>query len=388
MQAKSILAAACAALAAPLPALADESNVTIYGKINLALESVKASGASSGSNIPRMGRVTSNLSYMGFRGEENLGDGLAVIWQVEQDINPDVGAAGFANRNSFVGLKGGWGRALLGRYDLYWTSHIAGIDSRIINTGIAGSILSIFGTYGNYNPGAAAAGTSGSAATTPLSGGRATNVVRYESPALGGWSGTASLSLGENKSASANPYAWQLEANYRDGPLIANLAHLQTHDGNGLTHNGIAAMPGVSARASKLVVGNTFASGTFVGVAAEALATRYPNGEVKRNAFALHLGQSLSPTAYLDASYGRAGKVRTSIAGATNTDGTDADYLALVGSLLLSKRTMVYAEYAAIRNGANARYGFVSTASLNGNGVTAGPGADPSTVMVGINHTF
>lgn len=388
MQAKPILAAACAALAAPLPALADSDNVTIYGKINLALESVKASGATSGSDIPRMMRVTSNLSYLGFRGEEDLGDGLAAIWQVEQDINPDAGAAGFANRNTFVGLKGGWGRVLGGRYDMYWTSHIAGIDSRLISTGIAGSILSVFGSYGNYNPGAAAAGTVGSAATTPLSGGRAANVVRYESPSIGGLSGTATLSLGEAKSSTANPYGWQLEAHYRKGPLIANLAHLQAHDSNGLFHNGITAMPGVNARATKLVVGNTFSSGTFVGVAGEALATSYPNGDVKRNAFALHLGQQLSPAVYLGTSYGRASKVSTTIPGAASTDGTGADFLALIGTLALSKRTMLYAEYAAIHNGANARYGFVSTASLNNGSRTAGPGADPSTILVGINHMF
>jgi hypothetical protein len=29
------------------------------------------------------------LSYLGFKGEEDLGDGLKTVWQVEQDINPD-----------------------------------------------------------------------------------------------------------------------------------------------------------------------------------------------------------------------------------------------------------------------------------------------------------
>ena len=66
---------------------------------------------------------------------------VSAVWQVEQDINPDNcsgSCGGFANRNSFVGLKGSWGRAIAGRYDMYWTSHIAGMDSRIINAGLAG----------------------------------------------------------------------------------------------------------------------------------------------------------------------------------------------------------------------------------------------------------
>ncbi|WP_230370517.1 hypothetical protein [Paludibacterium denitrificans] len=55
-----------------LSATAMADNTVIYGKINLALETVSAKGATDGhSNIPSGQRVTSNLSYLGFRGEEN-----------------------------------------------------------------------------------------------------------------------------------------------------------------------------------------------------------------------------------------------------------------------------------------------------------------------------
>jgi predicted porin len=65
-------------------------------------------------------------SRFGLKGEENLGDGMKAIFQIEQGIGPDstvanVGTAGggsnsaFASREGWVGLKGGFGSIRLGR---------------------------------------------------------------------------------------------------------------------------------------------------------------------------------------------------------------------------------------------------------------------------------
>ena len=78
----SALALACASLGA----LAD---TTIYGKINLSLEHVAARGAGNGQDILPMQRVTSNLSYLGFKGEEALGNGLKAIFQFETAVGMD-----------------------------------------------------------------------------------------------------------------------------------------------------------------------------------------------------------------------------------------------------------------------------------------------------------
>lgn len=384
----SKLIARCVALAllAPGCALAAD-NVTIYGKINLSLESVQAKGASNGgAEIDRMGRVTSNLSYMGLRGEEDLGNGLAAVWQVEQDVNPDVGAAGFASRNSYVGLKGGWGRAIAGRHDMYWTSHISGMDNRIISAGVAGSILAIFGTYGGY---AADANTK----TTGLMGGRAVNVLRYEIPNFDGLNGNITYSLGENKTAdtnSADSSALQLELDYKKGPLVANLTHLHTQDSAGGLTNGYTAVKDSKAKATKFAAAYKFANGSQLGLGLEALKTEYSTGDIKREAWGVHAGHSFTPATYFGVTYGQAGNVRTTINNASSTEDTGAAFVSALLAHNLSKRTMVYAEYARINNEANAGYYFVSTGNLNNSaaGIKAGKGADPETVMVGINHTF
>lgn len=368
-----------------------QADVQLYGKINLAFETIAAKGAKDGRDIESMQRVTSNLSYMGFRGSEDLGNGLSAIWQVEQDINPDeCRQCGFANRNSYVGLKGQWGRLLAGRHDIYWTSHIPGMDRRIISTGIAGSILSLFGTFGGYAPRA-------DRPTAPLTGGRAPNVLRYETPSWYGVSSTLSFSTAEKQGVSqSDPWAIQGELDYKDAKLAANVVWLESRDSNGFLGSGYTHYPpsmtveGTRSRAVKAVAMYHFGSGTVLGVGFERLETRFPEGKVSRNAYGVHLGQTLSPAAYMGVHLGQADDVESHVSGGATTQDTGARFISLIGSYSLSKRTLLFAEYARILNDSNAAYTFVSTANLNDStvGRVAGKGADPRTLMVGINHTF
>src|SRR5712691_810282 len=76
--------------------------------------------------IPRWEMQTSN-TYIGFRGDKQIGAGSKAIWQLEQSVNIDEGivtdnssgaSPSFANRNSFVGLtKNEWGTVRLGNMD-------------------------------------------------------------------------------------------------------------------------------------------------------------------------------------------------------------------------------------------------------------------------------
>jgi predicted porin len=73
MNRKMLVVALSAACASPL-ALAD---VTIYGTLNNSLESVKATGAANSANdVKSTSRVSSNTSKIGFKGNEDLGNGL------------------------------------------------------------------------------------------------------------------------------------------------------------------------------------------------------------------------------------------------------------------------------------------------------------------------
>ena len=163
---KNLLALAVAgAFAAPAAALAQGSFVQIYGTINSDLQGAEAEGgaplpigatgptsfganygitggtpATVGTNgfairptgvnsqgvavrdvaftqISNQAGLSSNSSNIGFRGSEDLGNGLKAIFQIESSINIDTGAGGLGSRNSNVGLSSNWGTVFYGLWD-------------------------------------------------------------------------------------------------------------------------------------------------------------------------------------------------------------------------------------------------------------------------------
>ncbi|CAM3441396.1 porin [Paracidovorax anthurii] len=100
--------AACAAV--PMT-VAAQSSVTIYGRIDTSIDRVKTGSVSST-------QMTGNASRLGFRGVEDLGDGLKVQFGLEMGVSSDTGGLSTpAFRNSYVGLAGGFGAVAIGRLD-------------------------------------------------------------------------------------------------------------------------------------------------------------------------------------------------------------------------------------------------------------------------------
>jgi predicted porin len=93
-------------------------------------------------------------SYIGFRGERDITNyRLKFIWQLEQGVNFDTGDATWSNRNSFLGVRSGWGTVKLGNMDTIYkeygdTLQIFGISSG--NFVSASNMLSHIG-IGNNN---------------------------------------------------------------------------------------------------------------------------------------------------------------------------------------------------------------------------------------------
>jgi predicted porin len=91
---------------------AAQSNVTVYGRVDL---SVAQQAAAVENKEVRNG----SGSRLGFRGTEDLGDGLKAVFQIEHRFNADEGTQSNASRfwegKSIVGLEGGFGRLTLGR---------------------------------------------------------------------------------------------------------------------------------------------------------------------------------------------------------------------------------------------------------------------------------
>jgi len=106
---------------AAVPAFA-QSNVTIYGRADYGLMS---RGGDNGalSNIDGKTEFASGIdgsSRLGFRGSEDLGDGLKAIFEVEFSLDLDEGTTSttrWGNRHSWVGLSNKLGTVIGGRVD-------------------------------------------------------------------------------------------------------------------------------------------------------------------------------------------------------------------------------------------------------------------------------
>lgn len=111
---KAIAAALCAASAS----VSAQTAPTIYGLLDMSAGRFQSPGTTSVSRA-ESGRMS--LSYLGFRGSDDLGGGLRARFGLETYIRVDEGAAGrsaadsFWGRTAYVGLQGAFGTSLLGR---------------------------------------------------------------------------------------------------------------------------------------------------------------------------------------------------------------------------------------------------------------------------------
>ncbi len=118
MHKKLISLAVAAAFAAP----AAMAEVAVYGKVHMDIVSTDDASEVIVTNATGNGTdnitVNSNASRLGFKGSEDLGNGLKAIFKYEMTysgVNSDDAIGGA--RNSYVGLSGNFGTVLVGRHD-------------------------------------------------------------------------------------------------------------------------------------------------------------------------------------------------------------------------------------------------------------------------------
>lgn len=101
------------------PVLA-QSNVQIYGIMDLGFSHLSGSKAGFfGDKFNSRTAVDSGnqaASRIGFRGTEDLGNGLSAFFTIEQGLSADVSSSPSNSRAIFVGLQGDFGRFSLGRH--------------------------------------------------------------------------------------------------------------------------------------------------------------------------------------------------------------------------------------------------------------------------------
>lgn len=172
--------------AAPLPS---DAALTVYGRLNVAAESVSGGGHS------RESRLSNYRSVLGFKGQESLGDDLRAVWQIEGSVLVDSGGGtSFANRDTRLGLTGSWGTAFAGVWTLPYNAATAGFDPFYPTT--AGYMALISN---------GSASIASNVSDTPSFDRRQQNVMQYWTPTWDGWSGKLAYSPGKIARPSRAP---------------------------------------------------------------------------------------------------------------------------------------------------------------------------------------
>jgi predicted porin len=377
MKHQTIAVAAFAALVSG-GSYAQTNSVTIYGRLNVDMESVKASGG-SGAGVASTTRLTSNSSLIGFRGEEDLGGGMKALFQIENSVGLDTGSGTLAGRNSGVGIGSNYGTLIMGQWDTPYKAVTTRLDP-FGDTTIAGYGAVLYGDASN---------TAANAANRNSFDRRQRNVIQYWSPAVAGVSGRLAYGVNEEKgtcAATCDPKLWSLSVAYEKGPLFLSAAYEQ--------HNDYAHTATAQTKDKAFKAAGSYAFGdTTVSVLAEHLrysgnlaATGLPKlltvgaaTDATLNTLWLSAVHKIGPNT-LRLALGKSQELKLNSGSAP---GTDARYVALGYGYTFSKRTEAYAMFARITNGSHSRNDF----AVNGiGGVTNG--ANPQGIAVGMIHTF
>ncbi len=176
-------------LLASIAGLTHAQSVDVFGVLDLNLRSVKNGSAGTLKSLSTDGLSTSRIGWRGF---EDLGDGLRAGFWLESAVLPDIGgsnATKFFNRRSTVSIiDPRFGELRLGRDNVPTFTAIGAYDA--FGTNGLGEVL------GN-GTGVGLISTLGSGANTLT---RADNQVSYFLPALmGGAYGQLALTAGEGK---------------------------------------------------------------------------------------------------------------------------------------------------------------------------------------------
>lgn len=286
---KIILATAVASMIAPMVAMAD---TTVYGGLRMSL----VTGEKGTADI---GGLVNNASRIGVKGSYGEEGGLTGFFNIQEGVQTDVtGGSGFTNRFAFAGVKGGFGKVVVGRLSSPYK--------------MAGLKLDPF-----YDTSAGPLNGGSNYGLSSLTNGWLNNVVGYITPKLGG---AVTLNLvavldendnGPNIAATENFY--NIGAEYSKNGFTAGVQHITEIDTTRLTagYKNPTFSAGVSYEDFDSGSDMTYVAGTYKIAPKTTLAASFGtnggNGTGARNAagdgYTLGVFQKIAPKTTVSALY-------------------------------------------------------------------------------------
>ncbi|MBL0168897.1 MAG: porin [Propionivibrio sp.] len=394
-----------------------QTNVTIYGVADSSLDVINVGstnsvlnqapnplGLTSNTNIGSYTRVSTNSSLLGFRGEEALGNGLKAIFQLESTVGFDANNGINLNRDSYVGLNGGFGTIRLGNQTGPTRALGAAVDVFPGATGI-GTNTAILGKLGNNLVGGNGVNSDiiapvGQAVLNPNGCARSTtcasvfdtrwrNSIAYVSPNFSGFTGTAVYVANENKTSNwtnnnpangineRNTYGYDLGLNYNNGPIMVGLTYNAATFG---TNNS-----NVADGANELRLAGMYNFGKFSirGLYAQTRGELNGASNIRQNVWGIGGTWDVTPNGRLVGQYYDAGDVTSN-----GSLKQGASLWALGYQHSFSKRTMMYATYSYLSSDRDVAYDFGVNATGAGAVAGQGQGGVYQGLALGLRHTF
>jgi predicted porin len=375
MNKKLMAVAVAAALAAPAVALAQ---TTIYGKFNAEYGFVSQMDDPAGISRNSADGFNSGASNIGLKGEEKLGGGMSAWYQCETrarfgvDTSPTQAASGICDRNSALGLKGGFGNFFVGRWDTAMED-ASGTTRVVGSTGYQGVQHMLTEDQGQFGISFAQ---------------RVQNSFNYNSPNFGGFTvglSTTTTGAALNTGAGAAAQAvkegriYSMNAKYAAGPLAAYGGYERHDDNQALVSGG--AIDGASEHmftfGASYVFGPVKVAMVYTDVDADVTATT----DVSRKTWQLAGDWKITGPGTIRVAYTSADDFKGSAAGAA-ADDQGAQQYQIHYIHALSKRTSAAVYYVKVDNDTNGVYNF------HGFNSTVKPGDSASAFAFQLTHSF
>jgi predicted porin len=359
MQKKLIALAVASLVSAPVFA---QSTVSVYGVVDQAVDS----GNYGAGNVTRLTGSGYTTERLGFKGSEDLGNGMKANFMLELGQRTDTGMLDNASnqlfqRTSTVGLSGNWGSVNFGRQ----YTPIFSIEAN-------NDIFRVAGIGSNY-------------ALTNIGETRANNSIRYDSANMNGFSAAVMYALGDTGTAAVFQESTitpkdqgrhtGLNLQYGNGPLALGLGWSNQKQ------------MGVVAPASPVALKSTIFAGSYdfkvVKINAGWQTANNDSNPRTVDGRVWTLGATV-PVFGNDSVKFHYNSFKNKLVG-----NADAKLLALGYVHPMSKRTTLYGTYAKMYNDNGSVATLFGAPALGANpGNVLSPGFDPSSVQIGLSHNF
>lgn len=373
-----------------------QSGPTVYGVADLAVDSVKAEGATvPKDDISSRMRLNANSSLLGVKGKVDVGNGNSVIYQYETYIDlgnsqitaeatpivndgKTVKTGGFSGagsgsvfgsrRDSFLGLTGTWGTLKAGYLSTGFRATTANFDLAPGATGVTTS-YNVFGKI---------AGTTSFFDRSPS--------VAYQTPKMQGF--TAGVTYIPNSAKSidgdVNPSGWDILGRYDAKNFKVAVVHTS------LTDAFFGGYASESHTSDAAFASYTFPSHTTLTAMYDQYSgtvvdfTTKKESDLKQNSFYIGIKQEFGKHEIMG-NYVAAQKVSGSLMPSADTGATQ---IALRYAYKFFKNTQAYVSYSKITNDANTAYNFTIGGIGGSTGAKVAKGSDPTSVAFGLRFSF